>query len=178
MKRLVIALAALSLLGTLAFAQAAAPAAPAAKSVRTDGDFVKIILQQGWGDKVDGSKKIVAAEMGDYYFFYPVLKAGKLVGYAWWTRDVRIASHYEDMLMLIGKDGTLESFWVDANSHHPDMISDKGKSRFYGMDYHRDFNDKVDTITGSTFSSYKYFGELKATLLAFKLYVIDAGLLK
>lgn len=174
MKRILPLLLAFAVVGGVAFAQMAPTPE---RSKRTDLDFVKIILSKGWGDKVDAAGRIGAANMDDPngYFFFPVLKNGSVVGYAWWTKDVRIASHYEDMIMIINRDGTLKYWWVSANEKHPDMQNDKVLAKFAGMSHDRNWDEKVDVISKSTFSSYMYFANLKATLLAFKLYVIDAN---
>ncbi len=151
-------------------------------STRMEADFTKIVSDMGWGT-VDTVRPVLAERMWDYYFFYPVLNKDKqITGYAWWAKNVRIASHYEDILAIINPDGTLQNWWVAANSHHPDFYTDlvkktqgKALQKYIGMDSKRDWNEATDAVSGSTFSAYKYFGELKALLACFKIYVIDAN---
>ena len=154
----------------------------AAKSTRMEADFTKIVTDMGWGT-VDTTRPVLAERMWDYYFFYPVLNKDKqITGYVWWAKDIRIASHYEDILVIINPDGTLQNWWVGANTRHADFYTDFAKKtqgaaiqKFIGMDSKRDWNQATDAVSGSTFSAYKFFGELKAVLACFKIYVIDAG---
>lgn len=179
MKKLSVLLIAFMLVGST-WAQSAG-GLTAAKSTRMEADFTKIVTDFGWGS-VDTVNPVLAERMWDYYFFYPVLNKQKAVtGYAWWAKDIRIASHYEDILVVINPDGTLQNWWVSASTRHPDFVNDpktgagKAIKAFIGMDSKRDWNEAADVVSGSTFSSYKYFGELKTVLHTFKQYVIDAG---
>lgn len=180
MKKLALVLVAFVLVGAT-WAQTAG-GLEAAKSTRMEADFTKIVVDMGWGT-VDTVRPILAERMWDYYFFYPVLNKDKAVtGYVWWAKDIRIASHYEDILVIINPDGTLQNWWVGANSRHADFYTDFAKKtqgaaiqKFIGMDSKRDWIQATDAVSGSTFSAYKYFGELKTVLHAFKQYVIDAN---
>lgn len=180
MKKLALVLAAFVLVGA-AWAQTAG-GLEAAKSTRMEADFTKIVVDMGWGT-VDTTRPVLAERMWDYYFFYPVLNKDKVItGYVWWAKDIRIASHYEDILVIINPDGTLQNWWVGANTRHADFYTDLAKKtqgaaiqKFIGMDSKRDWHQATDAVSGSTFSAYKFFGELKTVLHAFKQYVIDAN---
>lgn len=180
MKKIIVAMLVLVVAGTL-WAQTPGGLS-AARSTRMEADFVKIVSDMGWGT-VDTNRPVLAERMWDYYFFYPVLNADKqITGYVWWAKDIRIASHYEDILVIINPDGTLKNWWVSANTRHADFYTDLAKKtqgaaiqKFIGMDSKRSWHEETDAVSKSTFSAYKFFGELKAVLACFKLYVIDAG---
>ncbi|MFQ3621739.1 MAG: hypothetical protein SNJ78_12450, partial [Spirochaetales bacterium] len=111
--------------------------------------------------------------------FVPLYKGDKLIGYGTWAQGVKIYSHREDLIAVINPDGTLQNFLpIDANERHPEMRDLKWRSKFFGMNYKRDFIHNADVSSGSTFSSIMFFAELKSMLFAFEEYVVKAGKLK
>jgi len=150
------------------------------KSTRTDGQFVSQAIQTFNLDSVSPTP-IQAEEMGPYYNFYPAVKNGKTVGYLFWARDLRVANHWEDVILLVNnKNGgaVLEDFWISHNDHHKNLGEAATHKMFSGMTYTSNWNESVDTVSGSTISSYRLFGEIKTALFVFQKYVIDADLLK
>ena len=148
------------------------------KAPRKTADFVKELMALSGADKAD--PKIIVAERSEgYYQYVKLLKGDKVIGYGTWAQDVKIYSHREDFIAVINPDATLKDFkLIDANEKHPKANDPEWKKKFIGMNYKRDFKNDVDVNTGSTFSSYMFFAELKGMLFAFQKFVVEAKLLK
>ncbi len=104
------------------------------------------------------------------YLFVPLYKDGEVIGYGSWVNAI-IYNHPEDMIAVIGKDGISKWKPIDANDHHPELKDEEYLSRYYGMTLDTPFNPEVDVISGSTYSSYTFFFELKNILLTFENYI-------
>ncbi len=151
-----------------------------AQSTMTDVDFVKKAIEVFKLDSVQQTY-IEGDRMGDYYRFYPAVKGGKVVGYVWWARNIRIASHWEDIIMLVKVDGgkaKLADYWFSSNERHQNLFEPAARAKFIGMTYDRSWNESADVVSGSTVSSYQFFSQFKTTLFVFQKYVIDMNLLK
>ena len=162
----------------LAVIFASSVSAQQAKAPRKPADFVKELMALSGADKAD--PKIIVAERSDgAYQYVKLLKGNHVVGYGTWAQDVKVYNHREDFIAIINADATLKDFkLIDANEKHPKANDPAWKTRFIGMNYKRNFDNDVDVNTGSTFSSYMFFSELKGMLFAFQKYVVDAKLLK
>lgn len=149
-----------------------------AKAPRKPADFVKELLALSGADKAD-PKPIVAERSDGAYQYVKLMKGNHVVGYGTWAHDVKIYNHREDFIAIINPDATLKDFkLIDANEKHPKANDPSWKAKFVGMNYKRNFNNDTDVNTGSTFSSYMFFAEMKGMLFAFQKYVVEAKLLK
>lgn len=169
-RKILVAATLLLLLASTGFAQS---------SSRTPGDFVREAIDSFDLDSVQ-QQYVEGERMGENYRFYPAVRDGRVVGYVWWTKDIKIANHFEDVLLLItarNGEATLSDFWISHNDHHLNMSEAATKQQFAGMNYDRDWDEDVDVISGSTLSSYQIFAQFKTALFVFQNYVIDAGLL-
>lgn len=148
------------------------------QKARTQGDYVRELMALSGADRAD--RNIIEADRSSgNYLFVPLYKGDKLIGYGTWAQGVKIYSHREDLIAVINPDGTLQNFLpIDANERHPEMRDLKWRSKFFGMNYKRDFIHNADVSSGSTFSSIMFFAELKSMLFAFEEYVVKAGKLK
>jgi hypothetical protein len=82
---------------------------------------------------------------------------------------------------VLNADGTVAKKNGEAQKapkQEPNPIFSKWKAKFVGKDWTFGWDPKVDVVSGSTFSSIVFPSEMRALALAFKLYVIDAKLLK
>ncbi len=145
------------------------------QKVRTPADYVKELIALSGADRAD--KNMIVAERSDgAYVFVPLYKGDKVIGYGTWAQGIKIYNHREDLIAVINPDGTLQNFLpIDANERHPDMRDLKWRSKFFGMNYKRDFIHSADVSSGSTFSSIMFVAELKTMLFAFNEYVVKAG---
>ncbi len=152
--------------------------AQAQQKARTPGDYVKELLALSGADRAD--RNIIEADRSSgNYLFVPLYKGNTLIGYGTWAQGVKIYSHREDLIAIINPDGTLQNFLpIDANEKHPEVRDLKWRSKFFGMDYKRDFIHSADVSSGSTFSSIMFVAELKGMLFAFNEYVVKAGKVK
>lgn len=150
------------------------------QSTRTDAEFVKEAMSTFELNSVRPAF-VEAERMGENYRFYPAVRGGRVAGYLWWAKDFRIANHYEDIILLVRADGSrakLVDFWIAHNDHHLNMSEEATRRKFSGMTYDADWDENVDTISGSTLSSYQVMAAAKTTLFVFEKYVIETGLLK
>ncbi|MCX7787450.1 MAG: hypothetical protein N2442_07120 [Spirochaetes bacterium] len=148
------------------------------QKARTPADYVKELMALSGADRADRNM-IVADRSDGAYVFVPLYKGDKVIGYGTWSQGIKIYNHREDLIAVINPDGTLQNFLpLDANERHPEMKDLKWRSKFFGMNYKRDFIHNADVSSGSTFSSIMFVAELKTMLFAFNEYVVKAGKLK
>ena len=144
-------------------------AMPSAK-LRTENDFANELK------KLSGATSTGAIIYPDNnkirYPFMPLLKDGKPIGYGCWV-TLPIYQHYEDLIMVINPDGSLQNFMpIDASPEkHPDVRKEEWRKKYFGMTYETGLTRGVDVSSGSTISSNMYIAEVKNTLMCFRKYI-------
>jgi len=141
---------------------------PSAKARSTD-DFANELKKLSGATTVE---KIIYPENNEIrYPFVPLKKDGNIIGYGSWF-TVPIYQHYEDVILVVNPDGTLQNFMpIDAGDKHPEIKDENWRKKFFGMTAQRPYDPKVDVSSGSTYSSNIIIAELRNSLVTFDKYI-------